>query len=63
MLLPILPANIKAAITGPISRTMAIPTITGSCDSTPYFTKEGRNCMVKTKPIIKLVSPIRGKDL
>jgi len=61
MLLPILPAQIKAVITGAISRTMLMATMAGNMLSAPKRAKVGRLCTVSTKPMMKAVIPTKGK--
>src|SRR5579871_3552132 len=60
---PILPAQITAVITGPISLIIEFDTIPGNNDSAPNSTSEGRDCRVSTRPIINAVRPTSGNDL
>src|SRR5258708_37832153 len=53
MLEPILPAQINAVMTGPISRTTDSDTIAGSHDSAPNRCNVGRDCTVRTRPMMK----------
>src|SRR6187399_64267 len=62
MLEPILPAQIKAVITGPISRITEIATIEGNHDSAPNSSRVGLDCTVSTIPIMAAVIPTNGKD-
>jgi len=60
---PILPVNIKAVITGPISRIKEIATIDGTNESAPNFPKVGKVCNVRVNPKINEVTPISESDL
>src|SRR6478735_8018840 len=60
---PTLPAQISEVTNGPSARTIAIPINDGNHDTAPKFSKEGRDCLVKTIPIMKPVIVIRGSDL
>ena len=58
----ILPAQISAIITGPISLTIEILTIDGIQDSAPNSINVGRDCNVNTSPKINPVTPTNNKD-
>jgi hypothetical protein len=51
----------EAGISGAL--TIAIEIKEGSHDVAPNSDKEGRDCFVKTIPVIKPVSAIKGRDL
>ncbi|MNR14078.1 hypothetical protein D3C85_1305300 [compost metagenome] len=59
----ILPAQIKAVITGAISLISESATIPGNQDSAPNLTNVGLDCNVRTKPIMKPVMATKGNDL
>ena len=59
----ILPAQIKAVITGAISRIKDSETILGNQLSAPNCTIVGRDCTVKTNPMMKPVTMTKGNDL
>ena len=59
---PILPAQISAVITGPISRIIDSTTIEGVHDSAPNRVIVGRDCNVITSPIMNAVIPTSGSD-
>ena len=59
----ILPAQIKAVITGAISLISDNATIPGNHDSAPNSARVGRDCNVSTRPIMKPVIPTSGSDL
>src|SRR5687768_7695142 len=60
---PTLPAQIKAVTNGASALMIAIDTSDGSQEVAPKSASEGRDCFVKTKPVINAVSVIRGSDL
>jgi len=60
---PIFPAQIKAVITGPISRISETATIPGSMLTAPKSASTGRDCIVSTRPIMAPVTEINGNDL
>ncbi|MNL45966.1 hypothetical protein D3C87_1686480 [compost metagenome] len=62
MLDPILPALISAVTNGARARTIAIATREGSQDVAPNSDNEGRDCLVKTIPVIKPVRLISSND-
>ncbi|MNT13631.1 hypothetical protein D3C72_1486070 [compost metagenome] len=59
---PILPAQIKAVIIGPISRIIEILTIDGIQETAPNSIRVGRDCKSKTNPIINPVTATRSKE-
>jgi hypothetical protein len=59
---PTFPAQIIAVINGPNALTIAIPIREGSQETAPKFSKEGRDCFVKTTPTIKPVSVMSESD-
>lgn len=59
----ILPAQIRAVITGAISLIKDSETMLGIQDSAPNFDIAGLDWMVNTSPIIKPVMVTNGKDL
>jgi len=59
---PILPAQIKAVIMGPISLMMEILTIEGIQETAPNFSNVGLDCSVKTNPIINPVTLTNNKE-
>jgi len=59
---PTFPAQITAVISGPSARTIAIPINEGSQETAPKFSKEGRDCFVKTIPTINPVSVMSESD-
>ena len=59
----ILPAQINAVITGPISRTMEMLTMEGIQDSAPNSIRVGLDCRVKTRPSMNPVTPTSNRDL
>src|SRR3982751_6495311 len=63
MLDPTFPAHMSAVTSGPSALTTAIPISDGSHEVAPKSSSEGRDCFVKTTPIIKPVSVISGRDL
>ena len=60
---PTFPAAINAVIKGARARTIAMEISEGSQDVAPKLVKEGRDCFVKMRPVIKPVIDIRGRDL
>ncbi len=59
---PILPAQINAVMIGPISRIIETLTIAGIQEAAPNCSKVGRDCNVKTSPIINPVVATRNKE-
>src|SRR5690349_19538245 len=60
---PTLPAVIKAVTSGANARMMAMEISEGSHEEAPNVCKDGRDCLVKTRPVIKPVNDISGSDL
>ena len=60
---PTLPAAIKAVTKGAKARIMAIATNDGNHEVAPNSANEGRDCLVKTSPVIKPVSEMSGREL
>src|ERR1700744_726033 len=58
MLEPTFPAAISAVISGARARIIAIDTKDGSHDCAPKLAKDGRDCLVKIKPVINPVNVI-----
>ena len=59
---PTFPEQISAVTNGPNAFTIAIPIKEGSQEVAPKFSNEGRDCFVKTTPIINPVSVISESD-
>src|SRR3954467_11367080 len=57
---PTLPAQMSAVTSGANALMMAIEISEGSQEEAPNVCKEGRDCLVKTSPVIKPVSEISG---
>ena len=57
---PTLPAQINAVTNGPNAFIMAIPIKEGNHEAAPNSNSAGRDCLVKTMPIIKPVSVMSG---
>ncbi len=62
MLEPTFPAHINAVTSDAKARTIAIDINEGNQDVAPKSAKEGRDCLVKTMPVINPVSAINGND-
>src|SRR4051812_19826332 len=60
---PTFPAQISAVTSGANARMMAIEISEGNHEEAPKVCSEGRDCLVKTIPVIKPVSEISGSDL
>lgn len=60
---PTFPAVIKAVSKGANERKIAIATSDGSHEVAPNSANEGRDCLVKTIPVINPVKVISPKDL
>lgn len=60
---PTFPAQINAVTKGASARIIAMATRLGSHEVAPNSDKEGRDCFVKTRPVIKPVSVIKKRDL
>src|SRR5256885_3144375 len=60
---PTFPAQIKAVTKGASALIMAIATKDGNHEVAPNSDREGRDCFVKTRPVIKPVSVMRASDL
>jgi CBS-domain-containing membrane protein len=60
---PTFPAQIRAVMTGPISRISDMATMPGSIVTAPKSTKAGLVWMVSTSPMIRPVMEISGNDL
>ena len=58
-----LPAQINAVIDGANALMIAIPIKEGSHDVAPKLANDGRECLVKTMPVIKPVTVIKKRDL
>src|SRR5215207_7719350 len=63
MLEPIFPAAIKADTRGAKALIIAIATRDGNHEVAPNSASDGRDCFVKTSPVIKPVNVINGSDL
>jgi hypothetical protein len=59
---PMRPAQIKAVIIGPISRIIEILTMDGIHDTAPNSRRVGRDCKVKTKPMMNPVTATNNKE-
>jgi hypothetical protein len=59
---PMRPAQIKAVIIGPISRIIEILTMDGIHDTAPNSRRVGRDCKVKTKPMMNPVTATNKKS-
>jgi len=59
----IFPAQIKAVMTGPISRISETATMPGSKDSAPKLINVGLDWMVNTRPMMNPVMEMSGKVL
>ena len=59
----ILPAHINAVMTGAISLTNDSATMPGNQLSAPNSAKVGRDCKVRTTPMMKPVIATNGNDL
>ena len=59
---PILPAQIKAVIMGPISLIIEILTIDGIQETAPNSCSVGLDCRSKTKPIINPVTATKRRE-
>ena len=59
---PILPAQIKAVMMGPISRIIETLTIEAIQETAPNSCNVGRDCKVNTKPMIKPVTLTNNKE-
>src|SRR5690606_16716689 len=57
------PAQIRAVITGPMSRTMEIPTMLGIQETAPISMSVGRVCKANTNPLINPVTTTKSKEL
>src|ERR1700744_1154948 len=55
---PTLPAAISAVINGASALIIAIDTNDGNQDCAPKFSSEGRDCLVKIRPVTKPVNVI-----
>ena len=62
MLEPTFPAQINAVTNEPNALTIAIEIKEGSHEVAPNSDREGRDCFVKTIPVTKPVSVIKGSD-
>src|SRR5690606_27645467 len=59
---PTFPEAISAVTKGANAQTMAIEINAGSHELEPNSSKEGRDCLVNTKPTIKPVKLMSGND-
>ena len=57
---PTFPAQIKAVTNGPSAFTIAIPMSEGNQEVAPKSSRDGRDCLVKTIPMINPVNEISG---
>src|SRR4249920_2735897 len=60
---PTLPAAIKAVTNGANALIIAMEISEGNHELAPKVDNEGRDCLVKTIPVIKPVRETSGKDL
>ena len=60
---PTLPAQISAVTNGANALMMAIETSEGNQEVAPKSANDGRDCFVKTSPVMNPVMEIRGSDL
>src|SRR5665213_1171888 len=60
---PTLPAQISAVTNGAKARIIAMATRLGNQEVAPKVDKDGLDCLVKTRPVIKPVSEIKNNDL
>jgi hypothetical protein len=60
---PTLPAQIIAVTSGPNALIIAMPIREGSQEVAPKSSSEGRDCLVKTTPVMNPVSVINESDL
>jgi|GEM_PF-3672742 len=59
---PTLPEAMSAVTSGARARTMAMDISAGSQEVAPKSSSDGRDCLVNTKPTMKPVRLIKGKD-
>jgi hypothetical protein len=58
-----LPAQINDVINGANALMIAIPIKEGSHEVAPKLANDGRECLVKTMPVIKPLTVIKNSDL
>ena len=60
---PTFPALIRAVTNGASALIIAMETKEGNQEVAPKSANDGLDCLVKTRPVIKPVSEIKGRDL